>query len=117
LLKLLADENVARRLVHLIREQGVDIIRLQDLGARGIDDRELVEISNRLGRAVLTRDHDFTLPYLLSLVKNGVVYISFQPSKNEIPKLAARIAAIADSYEPKPALLIVVGREHVEIYE
>jgi predicted nuclease of predicted toxin-antitoxin system len=117
LLKLLADENVPRRLVRLIREHRIDIIRLQDLGARGIDDRGLVEISNRLGRAILTRDHDFTLPYLLSPVKNGVVYISFQPSKNEISELAARIASIVKNYEPKPALLIIIGRERVEIYE
>lgn len=117
MLKLLADENIPRRLVRLLQERKVDIIRLQDLGTRGVNDRELVEISNRLDRAILTRDHDFTLPYLLSLVKNGVVHISFQPSKNEIPELAARIATIAKNYEPKPALLIIIGRERTEIYE
>ena len=116
MLKLLADENVPRRLARLVREQGVDIVRLQDLGARGISNGELVEISNGLGRAILTRDHDFASPHLLSLVKNGVVYISFQPSKDELPELAARIATIAKNYEPKPALLIIIGREHVEIY-
>ena len=62
MIKLLADENVPRRLVYLIREQGVDIIRLQDLKARGISDKELIEMSNRLGRAILTRDLDFTSP-------------------------------------------------------
>ena len=42
MIKLLADENVPRRLVYLIREQGVDIVRLQDLKARGISDKELI---------------------------------------------------------------------------
>jgi predicted nuclease of predicted toxin-antitoxin system len=62
LLKLLADENVPRRRISLLREHGVDVVRLQDLGVRGVNDRELVEIAGRLGRAILTRDHDFTLP-------------------------------------------------------
>jgi len=117
LLRLLADENVPRRLIRLLQERGVDTIRLQDLGARGIDDKELIEMSNRLGRVILTRDHDFALPHLLSLVSNGVIYISFQPSKKEIPDLAARIATIARNYKPKPSLLIIIGREHTEIYE
>ena len=75
MIKLLADENVPRRLVYLIREQGVDIIRLQDLKARGISDKELIDMSNRLGRAILTGDQDFTSPHLLSLVKSGVIKI------------------------------------------
>lgn len=75
MIKLLADENVPRGLVYLIREQGVDIVRLQDLKARGISDKELIDMSNRLGRAILTRDQDFTSPHLLSLVKNGVICV------------------------------------------
>jgi len=117
LLRLLADENVPRRLVRLLQQHEVDIIRLQNLGTRGIDDKELVEVSNRLGRAILTRDHDFTMPHLSSLVKNGIIYILFQPSKNEIPEIAARIATITRNYEPKPALLIIIGRDYTEIYE
>ena len=117
MLRLLADENVPRRLIRLLQQHEVDIIRLQDLDTRGIDDRELVKISNRLRRAILTRDHDFTLPYLLSLVNNGVIYISFQPSKNEIPDIAARIVTITRNYNPKPALLIIIGRDYTEIYE
>jgi len=117
LLRLLADENVPRRLILLLREHRVGVIRLQDLGDNWVDDRELVEVSNRLGRAILTRDLVHTLPYLLPLVKNGVIHISFQPSKSEIPEHPARIAAIARNYEPKPALLIIIGREHTEIYD
>jgi len=69
LLTLLADENIPKKLTLLLRGRGVDIIRLQDFGARGLGDREVVDIANRLSRAILTRDHDFTIPYFLSLVK------------------------------------------------
>ena len=74
-------------------------------------------MSNRLGRAILTRDQDFTSPHLLSLVKNGVICISFQPLKNELSELAVRIANMVKSYQPRPAFLIIIGREHMEIYK
>lgn len=117
MLKLLADENIPRRLVRLLQERGVDIIRLQDLGARGVDDLEVVRIANRLGRAILTRDHDFALPHLLSLVESGVIYISYQPSKNDIPDVADRITALTRDYMPKPGLLIIIRRRYTEIYQ
>jgi len=117
LLRLLADENIPKKLVTLLRQYGVDITRLQDLGIRGISDRELVNIANELERIVLTRDADFTIPSLLSLIRHGVIYISYQPSKNEIQRLAEKIASIANQLEPKPGLLVVIEREYIEIYD
>ena len=115
LLALLADENIPKKLTLFLRGRGVDIIRLQDFGARGLGGREQVDIANRLGRAILTGYHDFTIPYFLSLVKNGVIYISYQPSKTEIMELVDRIAALAKDYNPKPGLLIIIRREYIEI--
>ncbi|GBF09062.1 conserved hypothetical protein [Aeropyrum pernix] len=116
MLKLLADENIPKRLVRLLHERGVNVIRLQDLRARGISDREVIKIANRLGRVILTRDQDFTMPNLLSLVEFGVIYISYQPSKEEILDIADRIATLTKEYEPKPSLLVIVTRDYTEIY-
>jgi len=117
LLRLLADENIPRKLIVLLKKLNVDAIRLQDMGKRGVTDKELISIANRLERTILTRDSDFTIPNLLSLTENGVLYISYQPTKNEIPRLAERIASIAHQLEPKHGLLIVVGHEFVEVYD
>ena len=117
MLKLLADENIPRRLVILLKTRGVDIIRLQDLGARGVSNQELVRIANRLTRTILTRDFDFTMPYFLSLTRSRVIYISYQPSRNELLRLAERIASIVHQLEPKPGLLVIVGREYIEIHD
>ena len=116
MLRLLADENIPRKLALLLKKLHVDVIRLQDLGLRGISDNELINTANELRRTILTRDSDFTTPNLLFSAKNGVIYISYQPSKDEIPKLAERIASIARQLEPKPRLLIIVEHEHTEIY-
>jgi len=117
LLKLLADENIPRRLVIFLKQYGVDVVRLQDLGIRGISDKELVDIANELERTILTRDSDFTTPSLLSLAGNGVIYISYQFSRDETPRLARRIASIVHQLEPKPRLLIVIEHEHIEVYD
>jgi len=117
LLRLLADENIPRKLVVLLKKLNVDAIRLQDMGRRGISDKELISTANRLERTILTRDSDFTIPNLLSLIENGVLYISYQPTKNGIPRLAERIASIARQLEPKRGLLIVVGPGFVEVYD
>ncbi len=117
MLRLLADENIPKKLVTFLRQYGVDVARLQDLGTRGISDKELVNIANKLERTILTRDTDFTTPSLLSLARNGVIYISYQPSKNEIPRLAERIASIANQLEPKPGLLIVIEHGYIEVYD
>ncbi len=76
MLKLLADENIPRKISIILRELGIDIIRLQDLGIRGISDRELINIANQHNKTILTRDSDFITSSLLSLAKNGVIYIS-----------------------------------------
>ncbi len=115
--KLLADENIPRKLVTLLRQHGIDIVRLQDLGIRGISDKELVNIANELERTILTRDSDFTIPRLLSLTRNGVIYITYQPSKNEILRLAERIASKVNQLKPKPGLLVVIEHEHIEVYD
>ena len=117
MLRLLADENIPKKLVTFLRRYGVDAIRLQDLGTRGISDRELVSIANKLERTILTRDADFTAPSLLSLIRHGVIHISYQPSKSEISRLAKRIASMADQLKPKPGLLVVIEHEYIEVYD
>lgn len=117
MLKILADENIPKKLATFLRQYGIDIIRLQDLGTRGISDMKLVDIANKLKRTILTRDADFTVPGLLSLIRHGVIYVSYQPSKNEIQRLAERIASIVNQLEPKPGLLVVIEHEYIEVHD
>ena len=83
---------------------------------RGVGDKELTNIANRLERAILARGPDFTPPRLLPLIRSGVIYTSYQPSRNQVPRLAERIASIARQLEPKHWLLIVIEHEYVEVY-
>ena len=117
MLKLLADENIPRRLVRLLVKHGVNVVRLQDLGLRGINDQELVERANNLERALLTRDSDFTMHHILLKIRNGVIYIAFQPTKSELPSLARRLAILIQELEPKLGLLVVIEHDYIEVYQ
>ncbi len=58
MLKLLVDEHIARRLVRglLLKEPGLDIVRLQDVGLRTALDRDILEWAGREGRVFVTFD-------------------------------------------------------------
>ena len=73
-------------------------------------------MANELRRTILTRDSDFTTPRILALTMHGVLYIAFQPSKDEVLELAKKIAALAKQLEPRPGLLVMVRREYIEVY-
>ena len=117
MLRLLADENIPRKLVVLLKKLSIGVIRLQDLGVRGISGKELIDIAYRLKRTILTRDSDFTTLDLLPLIRSGVVYLSYQPSRDVIPRIAEMIASIAHQLEPKCGLLIVVNSEYIEVFD
>ncbi len=108
MLKLLADENIPRRLVSILRRLGIDVIRIADAVGRGRSDLEVIEVSNNLGRVIVTRDSDYTLPWMLSRAGSGVIYIAYNPDKQELEKLARALARIASTATPKRGLLIVV---------
>ena len=117
MLKLLADENIPKRLVRLLREKGIDVVRIADLGLRGISDQDVISLANRLGRAILTRDSDFTQPWLLWNANYGVVYIAFNPAKEEMAALSTLLSKVLPTIKPKQGLLIIVQRNIVEIFE
>lgn len=49
MLRLLADENIPERLVMLLKKNGVDAVRLQNISVRDINDQELIGMTTSLG--------------------------------------------------------------------
>lgn len=115
MLRLLADENIPKKIVTRLRKLGVDAVRLQELGLRGISDWQVVEVANKLKRTIITRDSDFTEPHLLRHAEYGVIYLAFQPRKEEVEELSKRIARVCN-LEAKRGLLIIVMKDRTEIY-
>lgn len=59
-MKILADQNVTRKVVERLRAAGLDIVRVGDaLNPRATDGQILVE-AERLGAVILSHDQDFS---------------------------------------------------------
>ncbi len=113
--KLLADENVPWPLVKSLRGMGLDVVWIPETGYRGISDNELVDIANRDGRIVLTRDSDFLEPSLRRRVVYGIVYIGEPVRRDNVERLAENIAKTLEVMKEKPFLAIVT-RSTIELY-
>jgi predicted nuclease of predicted toxin-antitoxin system len=57
-MKILADENIPRPIVEVLRDQGHDILWAR-MDCPGLEDRTLLECAEADGRLVLTLDKDF----------------------------------------------------------
>jgi predicted nuclease of predicted toxin-antitoxin system len=57
-ISFLADENLKRKIISglLRRDPFVDVIRAQDAGLSGVEDRVLLEWATQHGRVLLTHD-------------------------------------------------------------
>ena len=58
-IKLYMDENVPRAITNGLRAREVDVLRVQEDGRLGDDDRDLLLRAAELGRVLFTRDDDF----------------------------------------------------------
>ncbi len=81
----------------------------------GVSDKSVVDVANRLGYVILTRDSDYVATYFRE-ARQGVVYISYQPNKAEVSELARRIARISKARESRPGMLIVITPHALKVY-
>ncbi|KXA97934.1 hypothetical protein AKJ39_02820 [candidate division MSBL1 archaeon SCGC-AAA259J03] len=95
--KILADENVRREVVAILKNLEVNIEHVSEAGRRGLSDKKQLEYANKKGRAVLTHDADFT--QISEKTENkGVIYVTKPISAK---REAKEVLDVVDSYEPK----------------
>jgi predicted nuclease of predicted toxin-antitoxin system len=72
-ISFLADENLKRKIVTglLRRNPSVDVVRAQDAGLTGVDDRILLEWAARQGRVLLTHDVQTLVGFAWELISLG----------------------------------------------
>ncbi len=75
-IKLLTDENVSRSVVLWLREMGMDVVDVKEMGWLGATDEVILERANQEQRFVLTHDADFgTLAIYQQKPFYGVLYL------------------------------------------
>jgi predicted nuclease of predicted toxin-antitoxin system len=69
----LADENLQRKIITglLRRNPSVDVVRAQDVGLSGVDDRILLEVAAQQNRVLLTHDVQTLVGFAWESVEAG----------------------------------------------
>ena len=107
--RLLADENVDRPLVRLLRSMGLDVVWLPETTYRGISDKEVINLANNSGRVILTRDSDFLKVSLRMRAKYGIIYIAEPVRKDNVKELARNVNKALEIIKRRTTLAIITS--------
>lgn len=94
MIQLLADENIPKKTVDLLKRQGVNILSVTEFSS-GLSDRELLELARKKGRIIITFDKDFgQLIFKEKLKTKGLILLRFIPkSPQQIAKRTQHVLA------------------------
>jgi predicted nuclease of predicted toxin-antitoxin system len=59
MIKLLADENVAPRVIEALRKEKFDILSIQEVGLSKASDKKIIKFSQKEKRIIISHDKDF----------------------------------------------------------
>jgi predicted nuclease of predicted toxin-antitoxin system len=94
LTQFIADENIPKETVDLLKKQGVDIISVTKF-AYGLSDTEVLDLANKNGRIVITFDKGFgQLIFKEKRKTKGLILLRFTPkSPQQIAKRIQQVLA------------------------
>ena len=73
---IIADENIHDEVVYFLRNQGLNIESIKELGLRGSTDIQIIALAEAEGKVILTHDADFgTMMYLSAQRKAGITFL------------------------------------------
>ncbi len=77
-MKFLADEHIELSVVKGLNKIGIEIISIDDLGKKGLNDRKILHLGKNGSRIVVTRDSDFLKLHAQGFVHSGIIFIPAQ---------------------------------------
>jgi predicted nuclease of predicted toxin-antitoxin system len=110
--KILADENIPRTAIQFLRNSGYDIVSVWEMNP-GMSDEQVVELSIREQRIIITFDKDFGRIALTNPNVPGVMLLRFSPISPEY--IARRIISTLETVGNPYGKLVVVRRKTVRI--
>ena len=87
--RFIADENIPRETVDLLKKKGIDIVSVTDI-APGLSDEEVLDLANKNDRIIITFDRDFgQLIFKHKRKTKGLILLRFNPDSPQ--QIAKRI--------------------------
>jgi predicted nuclease of predicted toxin-antitoxin system len=106
MLRLLADENLNHDLIRgvLRRMPSLDLVRVQDVGLREVDDPSVLEWAGREGRIILTHDVNTMPAFAFDRIRQnqampGILVVNQQAALASVIEDILLIAECSDSNE------------------
>ncbi len=110
--KFIADENVPRTTIILLREKDYDVISIWELRP-GMNDEEVVELAVKESRIIITFDKDFGRLALLKTNIPGVILLRIPPLNPAY--VAERILLALGSVDNPYGKLIIIRKKTVKV--
>lgn len=114
-MRILANENIPRSVVKVLKEKGHDIATLYDLGKSGITDNEVMETAEKEDRAILTLNLDFGHIYYFA--KKGVVNIMVVRTKIPTPENITKLLTKFFELKIEPKGLVIISEKKIRVLQ
>jgi len=109
LTKLLADENIPRKTVEILKNEDLDITSVSETSP-GLSDRAVIEQANKENRIIITFDKDFgELIFKERLKVKGLILLRIAPSSPE--HIAERIRHTLSQVTPLENKIVTVRED------
>jgi len=93
----------------------LDVTWILETSYRGISSDEVINIANRSGKIILTRDSDYLRSSLRNKAVYGIIYIDEPVRKDNVQKIAENILRALEAMSKRHHLAIVTSNI-IELY-
>ena len=109
----IADENIPKETVDLLKKQGVDIVSVTKF-ASGLSDTEVLNLANKNGRIVITFDKDFgQLIFKEKRKTKGLILLRFAPKSPQ--QIAKRIQQVLTTNIRMENSVVTVKKDSIRV--
>jgi predicted nuclease of predicted toxin-antitoxin system len=110
---LLADENIPKKALETLKQQGIDIVSVADFST-GLDDKDVIKTAIRENRIIVTFDKDFgELIVKRRLKPPGLILLRLTEISS--PEVAGRIKDLIERRIVLDGNIIVVQDDRVRV--
>jgi len=113
LTRFIADENIPRETVELLKKKGLDIVTVSDVSP-GLGDDEILDLARKDERIVITFDRDFgQLIFKQKRKTEGLILLRFNPESPQ--QIAKRIQQTLATKIDMEGSVIVVKKDTLKV--
>lgn len=103
--KFLADEHIKLPVVKTLKQEGIDILSVQEMGEKGIDDLSLLTYARKQQRSIITRDVDFLNLAGEGRHHAGIIFLTKRLRIGRIIKQVEKLALLYERNELKDTIM------------